>query len=459
MEYLQQRNTLVQVACSEWDYDPELATNTLVSRWNLVCSRRPLVALADAVYSAGALAAMGIASYFVESVGRKPIIITGVIVLLLSTLGITFADTYIMYVTTRFLNSGGTTAVFVISQALLFEVSTDRRRARTMVIAFAFGDIAAELWFDFSYRLRLRWQHLQAIMLSPTLLMMSAFLVVYESPRWLLYKRHIQEAEAVLLAAARKNGFSPSEAPIMTEKLQEEVANSNLVRVKDPDQPSFNDIRRCTVVMTVTYFSATFAFYGMLQSLVARHQAQVRLSASAASAVWFILLVFVIDRLPRLPLTTVLFAMLGSLSALMSVATEATDVHAVLFIVAKGCSQVTLLMNIILILELFPTPLRCQALCLTFACGRVAAVLASLLQVVRYAGRDDFVLGLMALLAFVSMLVLRCIPGPGKSPSSSDMGHTLDNQKPSSATSLNLEAMKETLEPVVYGKEAQEEAQ
>ncbi|KAH9374001.1 hypothetical protein HPB48_016247 [Haemaphysalis longicornis] len=133
----------MQVACSSWDYDHELVDNTLVSRGNPVCSRRPLEAIADAVYRAGALAAMGVMSYFSERAGRKPVILAGVARLMLSTLGITFPGTYIMYIATRFLKSGCVTTVVVVSVTLLFEVSTDSRRVLNVVAAFSFGAVAA----------------------------------------------------------------------------------------------------------------------------------------------------------------------------------------------------------------------------------------------------------------------------------------------------------------------------
>ncbi|KAH9372503.1 hypothetical protein HPB48_017819 [Haemaphysalis longicornis] len=441
----------MQVACSEWDYDPELAHNTLVSHWNLVCSRRPLVAVADAVYSAGALAAMGVASCLAESAGRKPAIILGVAMLLLGTLGITFADTYILYISTRFLNSACATTVFVASQTLLFEVSTDGRRAPDVALAFAFGDIAAEFWFDVLQQLRLTWQQLQATILSPTLLSMSAFLVVYESPRWLICQRQMWEAEALMLAAARKNGFSWSEAVISTGRIKDEVTKRRLLQEKDLDGAEPSDIRRHAVVMSVTYFSATFAYYATLQSVVARKEAWVGASASGASALWFMFLVRAIDRLPRLLLLTSLFTVQAVLGSLMSVAMGVPALHAALFIVTRGCSKVTLLTNMILILELFPTPVRCQAQCLTFACGRVAAVLASLLQVLSYAGREDVVLAVMASLAFASVLLLRFIAMPRKSPLASEVNSKLSSHRSSSAFN-NLDAMKETLEPIVYGK-------
>ncbi|XP_077560507.1 solute carrier family 22 member 11-like [Haemaphysalis longicornis] len=445
----------MQVACSEWDYDPELARNTLVSHWNLVCSRRPLVAVADAVYSTGALAAMAIAGYFAESSGRKPVIITGVTVLLVGTLGITFADTYTMYITSRFLNSGCATTVFVVSQTLFFEVSTDRRRARNIALAFAFGNIAAEFWFDLLRQLRADWQHLQATILSPTLLMVSAFVAVYESPRWLVYKQKIWEAEALMLAAARKNGFSWSEAMILTGKIKDEVAKRQQFQIRDLDGTQSPDIGKHVVVMSLTYFSATFAFYATLQSLVARNEPWVRVSASAASALWFMFLTWAINRVPHRQLVRVLFGMLGGLSALMSLGTWTTEVHAVVYIVAKGCSQATLLMNIILILELFPTPVRCQVQCLTFACGRVAAVVASLLQVLSYTGREDVVLALMATLAFASLLVLRYIPGIDTYAVTSEASSRLSSRRVWAQSTHNLEAMKSTLAPTAYGRKKQ----
>lgn len=451
-----QQSTFMQLACHEWDYDPERVDHTLVSYWNLVCSRRPLVAVADAVYSAGSIAAMASAGYFSEKAGRKPIILTGVAVLLLSTFGITFANTYSIYVITRFLNSGCATTVFVASLTLLFEVSTNSRRLRHMAIALSFGVISAELWFVALRKLRVPWRQLQACILSPTLLMTSAFLVVHESPRWLLCKRKTLEAGALMLAAACKNGFSPSQAKMTTEKIVDDVERNRLLPTRDPAGAGFSDVRRHALVTSITHFSATFAFYAVLQSVVVLREAWAHFSASVTSVLWIVFVVAIINRIPRPQFTSGLFATLGVLGALMTLTREASAVHAVLAIVTKGCTGAVLFVNTVLILELFPTAIRCQAQCLTFACGRVAAVFAALLQVASDAGRQDVELLLMTGLAFASMLVLHYMPVSTKPPPTTEGSSKLPDRGVSLPAISSVAAMKETLEPVEYGKKKSE---
>ncbi|KAH7937552.1 hypothetical protein HPB49_013004 [Dermacentor silvarum] len=81
------------VACDHWDYDPKNEKRTIVSAWNLVCYRRPLIAVIDLVYITGTVVLPTIAGYLVDCVGRRPVLLVSAATLIVGTLGGCFADT------------------------------------------------------------------------------------------------------------------------------------------------------------------------------------------------------------------------------------------------------------------------------------------------------------------------------------------------------------------------------
>ncbi|XP_077486613.1 organic anion transporter 3-like [Amblyomma americanum] len=167
-----------------WDYDPEQDRRSIVSRWDLVCHRRPLLALAHAVYIAGSLIFMSFVGLIVDRVGRLSMLLSTVAALQLATLGGCFSATYHVYILSRFLDSGCAATGTVLSSTLLFEASTHTRRSLHLYTAMAVGMLTAEGWFAVGRLLRHHdWITMQSFILSPTVLTLYAFIVAHESPR------------------------------------------------------------------------------------------------------------------------------------------------------------------------------------------------------------------------------------------------------------------------------------
>ncbi|XP_075543392.1 solute carrier family 22 member 6-B-like [Dermacentor variabilis] len=448
-------NSTETVLCLEWDYDPERADETLVSRWNLVCHRRPLVGVANAVYSAGALVAMFGAAYTAEHIGRKLVVLSSTTALLAGTVGITFADTYAMYVTTRFVNSAAVTTVAVISVILLMEVSPDDRRVLYSSVSVGVGLTLADLLFDTLKQVHMSWRLLQASVLVPTVLVASAFFLVEESPRWLVFKRDLKTAEAVMLAAAKTNGFSlPTTAAMMVKIKNEIVRNQEALQAQSPLPRDF-DVQHSVFIMTVCYMSVTFAFYTVLKSSALKGDAWARWNALVIQALCYYLMTWAIRRFTRRRVVTAYFLALGGfglfMSASVDVALAPSLVSQLCYAAARGCVFVALTVNWRYATELFPTPLRSVALCWIFACGRVCAVVASVLSALHDVGTEDIELVVMAALAFASAMAFQYLPEDSDTVSVSRTS-ALRCIKGSSAEKLDMNYMKMSLQPTQYAR-------
>ncbi|XP_077486679.1 solute carrier family 22 member 7-like [Amblyomma americanum] len=140
--------------CAKWDYDPGQERRSIVSLWDHVCHRRPLLALAHAVYIAGSLIFMSFVGLIVDRLGRLFVLLLTVAALQLATLGGCFSASYHAYVLSRFLNSCCAATVTVLSSTLLFEASTHAHRSLHLYTVMAIGMLTAEGWFAVGRLLR-----------------------------------------------------------------------------------------------------------------------------------------------------------------------------------------------------------------------------------------------------------------------------------------------------------------
>ncbi|XP_077495591.1 solute carrier family 22 member 4-like [Amblyomma americanum] len=213
-------NDSAVVHCEQWDYDAEVAHTTIVSSWNLVCHRRWLLPLAIAVFMAGSLGFLVVGGAVADIIGRKLTILGATCVLMLAAFGGCFADTYLIYVSTRFFISGASCTLCIISGVLVAEVSTNRHRAVHVSFSGIAGLWLGDAWFAVLREVRLNWIALQFLMVAPTLLLPLGCAFIRESPRWLIARHKLKGAEAVVHEVARANGFPEDGASAFIERLR-----------------------------------------------------------------------------------------------------------------------------------------------------------------------------------------------------------------------------------------------
>ncbi|XP_050040368.2 organic cation transporter protein-like [Dermacentor andersoni] len=398
------------------------------------------------------------AGYVADHAGRKLVIQLCVGILLATTMGIAFADSYAMYVTTRFIDSAVVTSVFVISCVLLFEVSShDHRHVHTSV-AMGVGVTLADIWFNVLKQVHTGWRVRQGAILAPTVLLTSAFFLVEESPRWLVFKQGIKAAEVATFAAAKINGFSlPTTAAMMVKLKDEMLRNQEALLQRTPyvarDAIS---VQRSLFVMSITYASVTFALYTFLKSPVHKSDAWARWMAVIFQSMCYALMARAVKRFTRRQVATAYFLALGVLGLLTSATMSSANYLPALFVplcysLTKACAFVALTVNFCYGLELFLTPVRGVAMCWMFACGRTGSVAAYLLSALPDIGIENIELAIMAVLAFLSALILQSLLEV-VSHASLSCTETTRVSVGRDGSKLDLEHMKLTLTTSLYEK-------
>ncbi|XP_077513031.1 solute carrier family 22 member 7-like [Amblyomma americanum] len=103
------------VPCQEWEYDDERARTSIVSEWNLVCDRRLLMVAIVAVHNAGACVFTVAAGSIADHIGRKPVLLAGVTLLIVSTVAGCLSRTFLMLTTIGFFSSGSAGVVMSLA--------------------------------------------------------------------------------------------------------------------------------------------------------------------------------------------------------------------------------------------------------------------------------------------------------------------------------------------------------
>nr|KAF7423426.1 hypothetical protein H0235_008709 [Vespula pensylvanica] len=193
-------------SCSgDYRFAIEPGENSVVTEWILICERRYLTYLASAIYYLGALIGASIAGILADRIGRLP-----VQAICLYTQGTMAVALYIVQSYPTFLALRGLQGIFVqglqnstyILSLELFPSKSRTLVALIMQIAWAIGLILLAI---LSYVIP-DWRILQLAVSVPTAITVLYIWIIPESPRWLLAKNKLTEADMALERIAKYNG-------------------------------------------------------------------------------------------------------------------------------------------------------------------------------------------------------------------------------------------------------------
>ena len=194
-------------------YDATYYKKTLVNEWNLVCDRKYLASLTQTFFMVGTISGMagGIIS---DRYGRKlstlilifMLSITLVTTQLLLLINTTFLIQYVIFSVSQFLCGIISNCLYCTAYVLLLEITTDKYHTIVSNINLYFF-VIGELIVLLAYYLTRSWYWLAWIIsIYSVLFAIIAYIMLPESPRWLIIQKRYDDAVAVLNKAARING-------------------------------------------------------------------------------------------------------------------------------------------------------------------------------------------------------------------------------------------------------------
>ena len=205
------KKRISNIKCVEWIYDDSLYGQTTVTDWNLVCLKSHLKAVTQNAFILGTGCSLftGILS---DKFGRRSalIILVTLMVLVLNitqflmhTAALNSNQKFILFTISRFFQ-GVAQTMYSISYVLLLEITGPQHRVTAgniLAYSFSIGQmILVGLAYFFKNWLKIQWT--LAIYVIP---FFSYYLLLPESPRWLLSVNKVRNARNVIEKITRVN--------------------------------------------------------------------------------------------------------------------------------------------------------------------------------------------------------------------------------------------------------------
>ncbi|XP_064487669.1 organic anion transporter 3-like [Ornithodoros turicata] len=367
--------------CSQWVFDKTDYHETLQSRWGLVCDWSHLVGIQQTIYMSGAMAAVPVAGMVSDRIGRKPVIFMAVVILLIAGFTTCFAKHFHVYVVARFLVSGATASIRIMTFILLFEITTPELRLFNCIIVQV-GLVAAAIFIHCLKRLHLSMNWVDIILLIPAACLICTGCMLQESPRWLLATNNYKKAEDVLTWAAALNGVRCEEAQVRWKRLVH-----NIRRSEDAMTPHSGilqlvrseTLKGRTFILFACWTSSLLTFYQLLlyrnqeTSVIAQF---LSVLAQAPALVISFLLMEKVGRRQPFFVSLMASGLLMVILLLLSLSHMKGLPLDIIIIATNLVVNVVTSIIYVYTLELYPTTLRSAGISACFLFGRVGSVLA-----------------------------------------------------------------------------------
>ncbi|WAR09240.1 LOW QUALITY PROTEIN: ORCT-like protein, partial [Mya arenaria] len=189
------------VACDRWVYDDSVFDITFTSEKNLICDDELLPSIAKMLFFAGVLVGALFFGILSDKIGRKKTLMVSFLLVIASSIALSWANSYAMFVAMRFLVGAGNSGIFMTGFVIGMEMVGPSKRIWAGVVIEYFFALGLVILAGVGYLLR-EWRYIEMVAAFPNILFLP------ESPRWLLSKGRVQEAEVILRKAAQVNGVS-----------------------------------------------------------------------------------------------------------------------------------------------------------------------------------------------------------------------------------------------------------
>ncbi|XP_066250643.1 beta-alanine transporter isoform X1 [Euwallacea similis] len=253
------KTSLETVACRNgWTFLVEETRDSIISEWNLVCTKSFSSTLALILFGCSGLIGNYIFGYVQDGLGRKPAFFIYLIVQCLFGVATALADSFLVWVLMRV--GVGFTVPAILGTPYVLAVELVGPKERTMVtvlinIAYSVSLVGLALVV---YAVR-SWRWMALATAAPFLALFFTWPVLPESPRWLLAQGRIAEAREILEKIARVNGRSPPKNLLPKCKASPEPLKTFGIRhlFKSPN------LRCKTIIITFLWFTNTSVYVGL----------------------------------------------------------------------------------------------------------------------------------------------------------------------------------------------------
>ncbi|KAM9333353.1 organic cation/carnitine transporter 2 [Pholidichthys leucotaenia] len=359
-----------------WEYSKEIYQSTIVTEWDLVCDNKWKVPFASSTLFVGYLVGSLISGQLSDRYGRKKVVfislgVQGVAVLLQS-----FSQSWKMFCI-MFLCVGASQISLYISAFVLGTelLSKTMRVVFTTLGAFLFYCIGYMTLPWIAYGIR-EWRTLLAVLAMTPVLNFPLWWFIPESPRWLITQGRVEEAEAIVRDAARKNKVEAPSIIFQESQLHDIPQNKKYSML---DVLKSKNMRYITLMCLILWMAINIGYFGLsLNTSNLSGNPFMNCFLSAITEVpAYIISTWLLKKYPRRPLLS-LFLIIGGGVLLFIQYIPETIHYVALTLEMIGKFGFTMAFGIVYIYtaEIYPTVLRNVGMGMCSSAARVGSITA-----------------------------------------------------------------------------------
>ncbi|CAG4966678.1 unnamed protein product [Colias eurytheme] len=369
--------------CTHWVYE---SNNTIIGEFDMACEpwKTNIIGM---IRNIGMATSMLIVGWVADKIGRKPTFIVCSVGVLLGNFK-TIATSYNMYISLEFLESLVSGGAYTAGMVLMIEIGGKKNRVLAGVL-FAYAIYMGEAVFACIAMLVPYWKHLLYIMCCPSIIFLSYFFIIQESPRWQILNKRTEKAKNTLKLIAKTNKLDVNVAVV--DNLSEDQLKRTCSDETKSKREGYKDVFKSRemvkriFVASICRFAVSFIYYGLIVNSVwlpGNKYTNFMLAAVMSFPGELISMYFMNKYGRKVPLCLGYLLCAAACIASGYVSDHYTEIKITLFLIGKLVVAACYTGIVTYTMELFPTSVRGSLLgfCTLASCaGTTLAPLSSIL--------------------------------------------------------------------------------
>ncbi|KAM4749884.1 LOW QUALITY PROTEIN: solute carrier family 22 member 7-like [Anableps anableps] len=247
---------------SGWVYDNSTFKSTLVTEWDLVCSRKGMNKATATIFFIGVMIGAPLFGFLSDRFGRRRLLLVSYLSSLTFAILSVFSTSYVMFIIMRFFTGMALAGISIISIALNVEWCSVERRTFSGIIISLDWTIGSWLLTGIAFFVR-DWRILIVVVTSPLIPAIFAWRWVPESARWLVAKNKAEAAHHYIMKCAETNNRSKRISTITQTLLESAEADTGARKYTLVDLFRTPKIRKLAICSGTVWYGVAFTYYGI----------------------------------------------------------------------------------------------------------------------------------------------------------------------------------------------------